>query len=546
MNAPDGAHVPPHPARGGRQEQGGDRGLRAPARPARRRLGVLPLGQLDDPGSRARGRRTARSTSSSPIPTRESSASRSRAADSSASTASGSGSRRASRADPDPFQQALDHRYDLERKIEKVKGWRRQTCSSSTRVCFPDITVHKLVLAPDAPPEIVIDSNGVAGDGGVARAGPRLPPRRQGEAAAARRGGHGDAPRPARAPTSGSRCTMAPAFLDEEHEIITLTHEQASAAQQPRRKHPRVAISGCAGSGQDDDRRRAGQAARRRGPGGRLRLLQPPRCATTCASASRTPASTSRPSTASACTWPARPSSSCPTIPRARRRQSYWDDELPEILVEAIEELGAAVRRALRRRGPGPREPLARRAHVHAARPRARARSGSSSTTTSRSTEPGSTCPTSSPRSTSPSTAATRKQIAREVAQEVPGRARCPTPLGPDGPRHRADPHRRPAGDRRGRPRAPHRKGGGPAAGHRRPLLPRPREVRGRPRRAGGAVTFTEGLRAGRPLRPVLARSAASRASRARWSSSASSRTSTRRRSTSSSTSGSRGRRTTA
>ncbi|MSO42583.1 MAG: NERD domain-containing protein, partial [Solirubrobacterales bacterium] len=61
----------------------------------------------------------------------------------------------------DPFKQALDHRYALKRKISKQKGWKNHDLFLAHGVCFTDITVHKLVLAPDAPPEIVIDKSGI-------------------------------------------------------------------------------------------------------------------------------------------------------------------------------------------------------------------------------------------------------------------------------------------------------------------------------------------------------------------------------------------------
>src|SRR5215211_5612308 len=45
----------------------------------------------------------------------------------------------------DPFQQALDHRYDLQRLVGRT-DWLIAHC-----VAFPDVPVPKLKLAPDAP-----------------------------------------------------------------------------------------------------------------------------------------------------------------------------------------------------------------------------------------------------------------------------------------------------------------------------------------------------------------------------------------------------------
>jgi hypothetical protein len=57
----------------------------------------------------------------------------------------------------DPFKQALDHRYNLERKIAKRDGWRKGELFLAHAVCFPQITIHQLTLGPDAPREILID-----------------------------------------------------------------------------------------------------------------------------------------------------------------------------------------------------------------------------------------------------------------------------------------------------------------------------------------------------------------------------------------------------
>ena len=51
----------------------------------------------------------------------------------------------------DPFAQALDHRYDLQRKIAELPDWKNHKLFICHGLVFPDISVHKLVLAPDAP-----------------------------------------------------------------------------------------------------------------------------------------------------------------------------------------------------------------------------------------------------------------------------------------------------------------------------------------------------------------------------------------------------------
>src|SRR3954451_2847567 len=62
----------------------------------------------------------------------------------------------------DPFTQALDHRYALKRKIEEQEGRAGRKLFLVHALAFPDISVHKLVLAPDAPPEIILDRNSLA------------------------------------------------------------------------------------------------------------------------------------------------------------------------------------------------------------------------------------------------------------------------------------------------------------------------------------------------------------------------------------------------
>jgi len=60
---------------------------------------------------------------------------------------------------PDPFGRAIDHRYALQRKIAEVEGWKDDDLFLVHALAFPDISVHRLVLGPDAPPQIIADRN---------------------------------------------------------------------------------------------------------------------------------------------------------------------------------------------------------------------------------------------------------------------------------------------------------------------------------------------------------------------------------------------------
>lgn len=67
----------------------------------------------------------------------------------------------------DPFSLALDHKHNLRRKVEALDGWKDASLRFCSAVCFPDITVHQLVLAPDAPRELILDRRDVAGPTGA-------------------------------------------------------------------------------------------------------------------------------------------------------------------------------------------------------------------------------------------------------------------------------------------------------------------------------------------------------------------------------------------
>ena len=84
--------------------------------------------------------------------------------------------------------------------------------------------------------------------------------------------------------------------------------------------------------------------------------------------ASRSTGSTSSPSTRSARTWRIASEVDAPDVRRRRRRRSTGTTSCPTRWSMRSGSLGGAVRRAPRRRGPGPAHRLARRADLHAPR----------------------------------------------------------------------------------------------------------------------------------------------------------------------------------
>ena len=148
---------------------------------------------------------------------------------------------------PDPFGQALNHRYALKRKIEEVEGWEDAGLFLVHALAFPDISVHQLVLGPDAPPEIVADRNDLADMPAVIERvlayhdgarDARVAPGPDGEAMLER----------LLAPTYRVEVPMATLFQDEDRELVELTAQQAALLNRFGRDR-RMVVTGCAGSG---------------------------------------------------------------------------------------------------------------------------------------------------------------------------------------------------------------------------------------------------------------------------------------------------------
>ena len=141
----------------------------------------------------------------------------------------------------DPFQQALDHRYALQRLVSRP-DWLVAHC-----IALSDVPVPKLQLAPDAPRDLVLDRADILDmAGSVDRV--LAYHRGQGD----ERGGPGrlgiERLRELIVPTVELRVPMAASFGEEEEQLVWLTEEQAIALRRFWR-FPRMALLGCAGSG---------------------------------------------------------------------------------------------------------------------------------------------------------------------------------------------------------------------------------------------------------------------------------------------------------
>lgn len=148
----------------------------------------------------------------------------------------------------DPFKQAEDHEYDLRRMLEqrigkgKIKDLLIDHC-----LAFPFVTVHHLVLPPDAPDQILLDLNDLKD------------PQTAIESVFAYHRGSRDKRVPPipklideiRQVLAGAvtiQQSLGDAFMLEEEQFFRLTNRQAELMS-GLRLAKRVAVQGCAGSG---------------------------------------------------------------------------------------------------------------------------------------------------------------------------------------------------------------------------------------------------------------------------------------------------------
>jgi hypothetical protein len=237
----------------------------------------------------------------------------------------------------DPFTQALDHRYSLARQLGDGDGIRAKDLFLVQAVAFPDISVHKLVLAPDAPAEIVIDRRGLQDiqksvdrvlDYHRGAREKRKPPGEEGARAL----------RELLAPDVVIEVPMASEFLEEEEALIRLTHEQAMLLNRFGRDR-RMVITGCAGSGKT---MLAVEQAKRHASRGEDVLF-------VCFNRALRDHLREREGKSAVHFWnfhalcthlAHRAGADLPSHPEGEVPLEYWDEELPNALVEAIEVLG--------------------------------------------------------------------------------------------------------------------------------------------------------------------------------------------------------------
>ncbi len=147
----------------------------------------------------------------------------------------------------DPFVQALDHRYALERHIAAADGKDANGWLIGHTIVLPDVTVHKLALAPDAPRELIIDRTDLRDPEAAIE---RVVDYHRGARERCHAPGFDGAAtlRELLVPSVTLHVPMAERFLEAEEQLIRLTAEQGLLLARLARTK-RLAVTGCAGSG---------------------------------------------------------------------------------------------------------------------------------------------------------------------------------------------------------------------------------------------------------------------------------------------------------
>jgi hypothetical protein len=238
----------------------------------------------------------------------------------------------------DPFTQALDHRYALHRKLAESIGSKARELLIVHAVALPDVTVHQLVLAPDAPRAILLDRTDVRGDISAAiervlafNRGAREKRRAPGDEGAAML-------RELLAPTISLRVPMAEQILEEEAALIQLTSEQSLALARLGRNR-RLVVYGCAGSGKT--MLAVEHAKRLERAGKRVLFVCFNRALVEHLRRTERKTKVAFFTFHGLCTHLARKAKvKLPHYPSGEAPPEYFDEQLPDALVDAIGELG--------------------------------------------------------------------------------------------------------------------------------------------------------------------------------------------------------------
>src|SRR5581483_9846256 len=396
-----------------------------------------------------------------------------------------------------PFAQAIAHRLGLERQIAEVADREHRNLHLGHCLAFPDITVHELALAPDAPRELILDRNDL-----------RDPAAAIARVVAYHRGSREKRTPPGEAGVGMLRellardvriaVAMADELLDDEEALITLTDQQASLLKRLA-GNPRMLVRGCAGSGKT---MLGVEIAKRLRDQGREVIF-------VCFNRALRDHLRKRERNSGIvfqtfyglCVQLA--SQAKIELPHYEGDppQSYWREDLPRGADGGGRRARPPGRGPGRGRGPGPAPRLARRPPLAARRSRRRPRlafHGQQPGRLRRPPRPAARLLQLRPHRQLPQHPGDRAR----GAQEVPRRRR-PRDARPARARGRADPGRRPGGRGRQRPRAPLRPRGHPAPGRRRPLLARLRPLPRRQRRRR-PLPARQGAAARRPLRALV------------------------------------------
>ncbi len=148
----------------------------------------------------------------------------------------------------DPFTQALDHRYNFSRLLDDYRTGAGRDTFLVHGLAFPNVNIYSLVLAPDAPHQIVIDAREMRD--GMAKAIDVLLAHHEGSREKRKAPGPEVATlvRNILAPTVVVEITLGAEIDGEQQRVVRLDEQQKELLNNFSRA-PRVDVTGMAGSG---------------------------------------------------------------------------------------------------------------------------------------------------------------------------------------------------------------------------------------------------------------------------------------------------------